>query len=104
MKDAIFVSHLIRLLPGNLKAEVEAKPTPADAAAWFLDKGIKPAVESADNEPFIFLLSVMEKFGLKNLCASIKAEILLLVRDVLIILGLHQFWYLYQYQANVIIF
>ena len=79
MKDAIFVAYLaVKLLPGDRKEEVKSKPTAAEAATCFLDKEIKPAVESGDNEPFTILLSIMEAFGsihLNKLAESIKQEI-----------------------------
>lgn len=78
MKDAIFVSHLVKLLPGDRKEEVESKPTAAAAAACFLDKEIKPAVESGENESFDIMLSVMIGYGsihLQNLAKQIKQEI-----------------------------
>ena len=78
MKDAVFVSRLVNLLPGDSKKEVESKPTAAQAATCFLDKEIKPAVESKDNESFTILLSVMNTFGslrLKNLAEKINQEI-----------------------------
>ena len=62
MKDDIFVAHLIKLLPGDLKHKVgsESKLTPAEAAKCFLDNAIGPAVEIGDNEPFTILLTKME--------------------------------------------
>ena len=75
MKDAIFVSHLVTLLPGNLKEKVESKPTQAEAAACFLDNGITPAVETGEDESFRILLSVMEVFGSIHLqCLAQKIE------------------------------
>ena len=78
MKDAIFVSHLVKLLPGDRKGEVKSKPTEAEAATCFLDKEITPAVESGDIESFTILLSVMESYGglhVKKLAKQIKQEI-----------------------------
>ena len=78
MKDAIFVSYLIGLLPGDLKGEVESKATKAKAATCFLDNGIKPALESGEIEPFNILLLAMEALDsipLKNLAHKIKYEI-----------------------------
>ena len=78
MKDAIFVAHLVKLLPGDLKGEIESKATQAQAATHFLDKGIEPAVESKNDECINILLSVMESFGsipLRELAQNIKEEI-----------------------------
>ena len=79
MKDPLFVAQLaVKLLPGNRKEEVESKPTTAEATTCFLDKEIKPAIESGDNESFNILLSIMEAFGsihLNKLAESIKQEI-----------------------------
>ena len=78
MKDAIFVSHLVQLLPGDLKEKVESKTTRAEAASYFLDNAIKPAVECGDIESFNILLSVIESFGsipLRELAQKIKEEI-----------------------------
>ena len=78
MKDPIFVSHLIKLLPGNLKEKVESKPTPAEAAACFLDNGITPAVEIGEDGIFNILLSVMEMYDihLRQLAKKIKDKII----------------------------
>ena len=78
MKDAIFVSHLVKLLPGDRKEEVKSKPTEAEAATYFLDKEIKPAIQSGDIESFTILLSAMETYGgihVKKLAKQIKQEI-----------------------------
>ena len=78
MKDAIFVSLLITLLPGDLKAEVDSKATKAQAAIHFLDNGIKPALESGEINSVEILLSAMETFdsmALKSLAKKMKDEI-----------------------------
>ena len=75
MKDAIFVSLLIKLLPGDLKEQVDSKPTKAEAASHFLDNAIKPALEF---ESLSILLSAMEKFNsitLNGLANKIRNEI-----------------------------
>ena len=77
MKDAIFVSHLVQLLPGDLKEMMQSKPTPAEAATYFLDNAIKPAIDCGDNESLDILLSVMQSFGsnlLRKLAQKIKEE------------------------------
>ena len=83
MKDAIFISRLIKLLPGDLKEEVWSKSTTAKAATCFLDSEIKRGLECGDNKPFLFLLSVMESFDssvLKELSINIRKDIHILVR------------------------
>ena len=78
MKDAIFISQLVKLLPSDLKGKVESNSTPAEAASSFLDYMIKPAVELDNKEPFELFLSIMEKSGninLKTLAENIKKEI-----------------------------
>ena len=78
MKDAVFVATLVTLLPNDVKGKVQSQPTAAEAASYFLDHMIKPAVECGDNEPFDILLSKMEISGdihLKNLAQQIKEEI-----------------------------
>ena len=74
----MFVAHLIQLLPGDLKEEIESKTTRAKAATHFLDNAIKPSLESGDNEFCNILLSIMESFGsipLRELAQKIKEEI-----------------------------
>ena len=78
MKDAIFLSHLIKLLPGDLKEKVQTEKTRAQAATCFLDNMIKPAVESGNMEPFDILLLTMEtsdNIHLKKLAQSIKQDL-----------------------------
>ena len=78
MKDAIFVAKLIRLLSGDLNNQVKSKPTPAEAATFFLDSVISPALDVDDKEPLNILLSVMETFNniqLNNLALKIKKDI-----------------------------
>ena len=64
MKDAIFVSCLVQLLPGDLKEKVKSKPTQAEAATYFLDNTIKPAIDCGHNET---LLSAMQSFDSNSL-------------------------------------
>ena len=80
MKDDIFVAHLIKLLPGDLKHKVgsETKSTPAEAATCFLDNSIEPAVKNGYNKPLTILLAVMEASDnilLGNLAKEIRKEI-----------------------------
>ena len=80
MKDDIFVAHLIKLLPGDLKHKVGSgsRSTPAEAARCFLDNSIGPAVEIGDNKPFTMLLTIMEASDnilLGNIANQIRKEI-----------------------------
>ena len=78
MKDAIFRSRLVGLLPDDLKETVESKSTAAEAASCFLDNMIKPAVEFGNNTPFEILLAKMEEsenINLNTLAQNIKEEI-----------------------------
>lgn len=78
MKDPIFLSKLVTLLPDNLKERVESQSTAADAATFFLDNMIKPAVEFGNSEAFYNLLTIMERsdnVNVKNLAQSIRKEI-----------------------------
>ena len=78
MKDAKFISHLVGLLPDDLKEKVESKSTAAEAASCFLDNMIEPAVEFGSNAPFEILLAKMEESEniiLKTLAQNIKKEI-----------------------------
>ena len=79
MKDVTFLAKLTkeRLFTGDLKDEVNAKATAAQAAAHFLDSAISPYIEEdgdVDLEPLYKLLKAMEKHGgiLKKLVAKIK--------------------------------
>ena len=77
MKDAIFVSRLVQLLPGDLEEKIQSKPTQAEAATCFLVNAIKPAIDCGDNESLDILLSVMQSFGsnsLRKLAQKIKDE------------------------------
>lgn len=76
MKDPKFISRLVQqgLFFGNLRDEMLAKPTCAEAAAHFLSCAIERFLKGDDGEPFTKLLVVMEKFGnssLKKLAVEI---------------------------------
>ena len=80
MKDAIFVAHLSKLLAGDLMHKVcpESKSTPAEAAKFFLDNVVGPAIEIGDYKPFTILLSKMEAVKsilLQNIAKEIRKEI-----------------------------
>ena len=77
MKDPIFLAHLIKLLPYDLKEKVEAKSTSPEAASCFLDRMIGPAIDSGNNEPLNLLLTIMEAsddINLKELSKSIRKD------------------------------
>ena len=83
MKDAIFMSRLVKLLPGDLKEKVESKPTTAEAASCFLDNEIKRALEIGDSKPFMLLISAMENFDsihLRKLSEQMRSDMDILVR------------------------
>lgn len=61
IKDPEFVKHLTRLFPDNVIKRVQAKPTRAEAAVYFLDSIIKPTIRSGDNETFKMLCLELEK-------------------------------------------
>ena len=73
--DACFRSKLYSadLLPGNLKDEIQSKPTRADKAEYFLDQGVKN-----HGANFIKLLEVLEQSkndNLTELAKQIRNEI-----------------------------
>ena len=75
MNDVIFIAELYSagLLPGDLKAEVQFKPTGAHKADHFLQHGIKN-----DTESFNKLLAIMEHHDsdhLRKLTDKIHREI-----------------------------
>ena len=63
MNDDFFVAELYskKLLPGNLKADIESLPTSAKRASKFLDDVIKPSVENNDCTKFHTLLRLMKE-------------------------------------------
>ena len=74
MDDAKFRAKLYStgLLPGNLKEEIQSKPTATEKAEHFLDYGIKN-----DTENFDKLLTIMEDDNgdhLKKLAQKIHTE------------------------------
>ena len=50
-----------KLLPGNLKADIESLPTAVRRTSKFLDDVIKPSVENNDCTKFHTLLGVMKE-------------------------------------------
>ena len=79
MKDPIFIARLAQRgrFFGNLKAEVIAKSTPAEAVAHFLEKAIECYLLCDDTEPLKRLLFVMEEFSepLKRLSREISQSL-----------------------------
>lgn len=87
LKDPIFIAKLTQqnLFSGNLKAEVMAVPTQADAATSFLHKVVERSLDVGDTEPFVKLLLVMEEFDnltLNKLAREIKRNLKIRVRLV----------------------
>lgn len=79
MKDVTFLAKLtsLHLFPGDLKAQVKAKSTSAEAADHFLENTIEKDLRSNNNESFMKLLSAMEEFSsqLRDLASNIKIKI-----------------------------
>ena len=78
MRDATFVANLVQLLPGDFKEKMQSKPTQAEAAAFFLDNEIAPALEYGENKSFNILLTAIELFDsipLSMLAQEIKIAI-----------------------------
>ena len=63
MNDDYFIAELYarKLLPGNLKADIESLPTSAKRATKFLDDVIKPSVENNNCTKFHTLLRLMKE-------------------------------------------
>ena len=80
MDDAVFITELTKckLLPGDTSSQLEALPTQAKKALYFLNHVIKPALDIEDISNFEHLLSVMEHCGyphVEKLACEIKSEI-----------------------------
>jgi len=79
MKDAMFMSKMVQkgLFVGNIKANVKAQPTDADAAEYFLDNVIERSLNNDNTELFVKLLEVMEGFSpqLRTLAGNIRKEL-----------------------------
>ena len=80
MDDTSFTSKLSahRILPGATNSQLEALPTQATKALYFLDHVIKPVLDIDDTSSFNNLLSVMEHCGyahVERLSCKIKSEI-----------------------------
>ena len=88
MNDDYFMAELYasKLLPGNLKADIESLPTAAKKATKFLDNAIKPSVENNDCTKFHTLLSLMKKnddITIKNLANKIRSFLNETIRNIL---------------------
>jgi len=80
MNDAIFMAKLFsaKLLPGDVKYQVESMSTQADKATHFLDRVIQPSVTSGVGRHFYDLIKVMEDSeynGVKELAKLIRNEL-----------------------------
>jgi len=79
MKDVLFLAELNAkdLFSGDLKAQVQAKPTDAEAAGHFLDNKIEKDLINGSNDSFLCVLSVMEEYdkSLKVLATEIKEKL-----------------------------
>jgi len=79
MNDVHFIAMLSnhKLLPGDTNNQLNAKPTPAEKASYFLNNVIKPALDIDDTSSFDNLLSVMKHCGydhVEKLAHKIKSE------------------------------
>ena len=77
LKDPCFFAKLTQqdLFSGNLKGEVMAESTQADASTCFLYKAIERPLQVGDSEPFKKLLIVMDECDdstIKKLAKDIK--------------------------------
>ena len=80
MNDTLFIAKLstFNLLPGNTNDQLQALPTQADKALYFLNHVIKPALAINDTTSFENLLSAMEQCGydhVKRIACMIKSQI-----------------------------
>ena len=80
MNDVTFTARLFshKLLPGNLKDQVNSLATASDKAAHFLDCVIKPAVAIDVDRSFNELLNVMEGSeysNVKELAQQIRSKL-----------------------------
>ena len=88
MNDDYFMAELYakKLLPGNLKADIESLPTSAKRASKFLDDVIKPSVENNDCTKFHTLLRVMKEtddVAIKELADTIRSLLNETIRSIL---------------------
>ena len=79
MDDTLFITKLsaYKLLPGDTQSQLEALPTQAAKASYFLGHVIKPAIDIDDTSSFDDLLSVMEDCGyahVEKLACKIKSS------------------------------
>ena len=80
MEDSVFTSELCKqeLLSGDIMNKIEAMPTQAAKACYFLDNVIKPALNDNDVSSFNNLLSAMEHCDnvfLEALVFEIKSDL-----------------------------
>ena len=80
MQDVNFLAHLKKhgLLSGNTKAKIKGADSAPDAADFFLDNVITPALNNDNLEPFEKMLLAMDEFGdgnLKGLANKIRQKL-----------------------------
>ena len=78
MNDILFLELLNKqnLFPGDLQAQTQAKDTPAEKAAWFLNNAIEPSLNVDKFEPLQKLLITMgnEKDFKSDLLKQLSAD------------------------------
>ena len=88
MDDDYFIAELYakKLLPNNIKADIESLPNSAKRATRFLDDVIKPYVEKNDCRSFHTLLWLMKENGdstTKALANKIRKSLNETIRSIL---------------------
>ena len=88
MNDECFMAELYakKLLPGNLKADIESLLTSTKRASKFLDEVIKPLVENNDCTKFHTLLRLMKEnddVTIKQLADTIRSLLNETIRSIL---------------------
>ena len=88
MDDDYFIAELYvkKLLPNNIKADIESLPNSAKRATRFLDDVIKPSVEKNDCRSFHTLLSLLKKNNdstIKALADNVRSLLNETIRSIL---------------------
>ena len=88
MDDDYFIAELYakKLLPNNIKADIESLPNSAKRATRFLDDVIKPSVERNDCTKFHTLLWLMRENDdstIKALAENIRSSLNETIRSIL---------------------
>ena len=83
MNDSLFSANLYgkKLLPGDLKANIQSLSTSADKATKFLDAVIEPAINNGDIRQFKLLLSIMSDSDNSSV-KSLAEEIIDTLKDI----------------------